>query len=210
MTKFTVRFPEFLNPEQRKKILALVLGKNIAPLLVFAALPCAQAQAQVCAVGGQPCVYSVKFVCGEQPLSPIPLPPSGPVVRPGYYATTINIHNYHLDQTASIQKTAVIAIPEPSPPTTVIKSQVSNTVFVTLPPGQAFEIDCNDIVNVLFKGTVFKVPFIEGFVELRPNSATAPFPLLSVTAVYTSQQISTPEGGPVSIEVVPVQPFAGP
>jgi hypothetical protein len=207
MTKFTMRFPELLNPEQRKKVLALVLGKNIVPLLVFAALPYAQAQAQVCSVGGQSCVYSVKFVCGEQP-SPSPGPPAGPVVRPGYYATTINIHNYHLnqDQTASIQKTAVIAIPEPPSPAT-IKSQVSNTAFVTLPPGQAFEIDCLDIFHLFGK---VPSPFIEGFVELRPTPTTAAFPLLSVTAVYTSQEIGTPVGGPVSIEVVPVQPFPGP
>src|SRR5215831_4158638 len=120
MKKNVVCVPEFRNLGQSQKVVASALGGAgdptcfkraslfLAPLLVFAALPCAHAQApaQICSVGGQPCVYSVKFICGDQSAIPNLRPPSEPPVKPGNYATAINIHNYHLDQTAVIAKTA--------------------------------------------------------------------------------------------------------
>jgi hypothetical protein len=203
MKIITVCVPELLNREQSRKVIALMLGKNIVPILVFAALPCVQVQAQTCSVGGQPCVYSVKFICGDQSANPNLPAPREPPVKPGNYATAINIHNYHLDQTAVIAKSAVIANPEDA------KSlgETSPSSTIQLPPGRAFEIDCSDIVTLLGTPTAPLPPFIKGFVELRGS-----FPLLSVTAVYTAQQAiaGAAQSGPISIEVVPVQPFAGP
>jgi len=175
----------------------------IAPIVMFAALQCAQAQAQTCTVSGLPCVYSVKFICGDQPPLPNLRPPSEPPVKPGNYATAVNVHNFHLNQETVIQKSAVIALPENQQP-----RPISSTRTVTLGPGLAFEIDCSDIVS-LFPPLPPLPPFIKGFVVLRGSPAGGPFPTLSVTAVYTAQA-TTPPGGPVSIEVVPVQPFAGP
>jgi hypothetical protein len=180
----------------------------IAPIvMVMFAAQCAQAQAQTqtCSIGGQPCVYSVKFICGDQGPIPNLRPPREPPVKPGNYATAVNIHNFHLDQQAVILKSAVIALPESQKP-----GQPSQPRTVALGPGQAFEIDCSDIVS-LFPSSPALPAFIKGFVELR-GSPGAPFPTLSVTAVYTAQATT---GGPVtsrpvSIEVVPVQPFAGP
>jgi hypothetical protein len=172
-----------------------------ALIIVCAAFQCAQAQ--ICSVGGQPCVYSVKFICGDQP-NPNLHAPSEPPVKPGNYATSINVHNYHLDQTAAgITKTAVIANPENAPSLGLISAPPHT---INLPPGRAFEIDCADIVS-LFPSTVTLPQFIKGFVELRGS-----FPTLSVTAVYTAQPTTPGTGpsGPVSIEVVPVQPFPGP
>ena len=207
MKKITARVPEFIALEQSKKVLALVLGKNIVPLLAFVALPYAQAQAQTCSTSA-PCVYSVKFICGVQSAVSGLRPPSEPPVKPGNYATAINVHNYHLDLTAVIAKTAVIANPENAQSLGQISSPPRS---ITLPPGRAFEIDCSDIVALFGTSTPPLPPFIKGFVELRAPPPLPPLPLLSVTAVYTAQQaIAGVAPGPVSIEVVPVQPFAGP
>jgi hypothetical protein len=179
-----------------------------ASVIVLATLQCAPARAQNqnCSVGSLPCVYSVKFVCGVQsPIANLHLP-SEPPVKPGNYATAINIHNFHQDQKAVILKSAVIARPENQP-----LGPLSSVREVVLGPGQAFEIDCSDIVTLFGALPVPLPPFIKGFVEMRgfpPN----PFPTLSVTAVYTAQATTAAGalGGPVSIEVVSVQPFAGP
>jgi hypothetical protein len=177
-----------------------------ASLAAFAAFQCAPARAQNCSIGSLPCVYSVKFVCGVQSADPNLHLPSEPPVKPGNYATAVNIHNFHQDQKALIVKRAVIANPENKPP-----GQISSSRQFVLGPGQAFEIDCSDIVTLFGTLPAPLPPFIKGFVELRglpPN----PFPTLSVTAVYTAQAttVAGAQGGPVSIEVVPVQPFAGP
>ena len=180
----------------------------IYSLLVFAAAPCAQAQAQLCSTSSPPCVYSVKFICGNQSANPKLHAPSEPPVKPGNYATAINIHNYHLDRSAVIEKTAIIANPEDAPSLGPI---TPHPRIISLPPGRAFEIDCSDIVT-LFGTTVPLPPFIKGFVELRAPPTVGNLPLLSVTAVYTAQQTiaGAAPSGPISIEVVPVQPFAGP
>ena len=176
-----------------------------ASIAVFAAAQCAPASAQNCSVGRLPCVYSIKFICGDQSANPNLHLPSEPPVKPGNYATAVNIHNFHQDQKAFILKRAVIANPENQPP-----GQVSPSRQVTLGPGQAFEIDCSDIVS-LFPSSFPLPPFIKGFVELR-GLPTSPFPTLSMTAVYTAQATTAAgtQGGPVSVEVVPVQPFGGP
>jgi len=177
-----------------------------ASIVVFAAVPCAPARAQNCSVGSLPCVYSVKFICGVQAPNPTLHLPSEPPVKPGNYATAVNIHNFHQNQRAIILKRAVIANPENQP-----LGQISPFRQVVLGPGQAFEIDCSDIVTLFGALPAPLPPFIKGFVELRglpPN----PFPTLSVTAVYTGQATAAAgaQGGPVSVEVVPVQPFGGP
>lgn len=177
-----------------------------ASIAVFAAVQCAPASAQNCSVGRLPCVYSVKFICGDQSANPNLQLPSEPPVKPGNYATAVNIHNFHQDQKAVILKRVAIANPENQPP-----GQVSRPRQVTLGPGQAFEIDCSDIVTLFGPLPAPLPPFIKGFVELRGLSNN-PFPTLSVTAVYTAQATTAAgtQGGPVSVEVVPVQPFGGP
>ena len=183
----------------------------IAFLATIAAFP-APAHAQ-CAGNGippglnkGPCVYSVKFVCGlQQPIPNLP-PPLEPPVKPGNYATAVNIHNFHNNQDVPIAKKAVIANTEDQPPGPI--GQFRKLVLV---PDQALEIDCPDIVRLL-QNPGFQPPqFIKGFVEV-----ISPVPL-SVTGVYTAQgcevtpvaNVCSPTG-PVSIEVVPQQAFAGP
>ena len=179
---------------------------------VLTAIPFGSARAQCAGSGGPPglnkgvCVYLVKFVCGVQ--SPVPnlVPPSEPPVKPGNYATAVNIHNFHNGHPVPIAKKAVIANTEKQPP-----GQISQFTKLTLEPDQALEIDCPDIVSLLTVAGVQLPSFIKGFVEV-----ISPLPL-SVTGVYTAQgcdvptaaQVCAPSGG-VSIEVVPQQAFAGP
>ena len=141
----------------------------IAPIVVFTAFQCEQAQAQTCSAVGPPCIYSIKFICGDQPAIPSLKPPSEPPVKPGNYATAINIHNFH-QIPVTIQKSAVIANPEEKD-----FGPISMTRVKRVGAGQAFEIDCQDILS-LFQPQPTN-SFIKGFVELRGS-----FPTLSVTA----------------------------
>lgn len=140
-------------------------------------------------------VYSVKFVCGfsSSPVGPFP---SEPPVKPGNYATAINIHNFHIFSVGLCKK-AVLAPPEAcmsaSPPEGCLPI-IGNFTGVFLHADQAFEVDCSDIVSLLkpsLRGTTLP-PFIKGFVEIvvLPNSnlaGTPPVNPLSVTGVYTAQ-----------------------
>ena len=78
-----------------------------ASVAAVTAVQCAPAGAQNCSVGSLPCVYSVKFICGDQPANPNLHLPSEPPVKPGNYATAVNIHNFHQSQKAIILKRAV-------------------------------------------------------------------------------------------------------
>jgi hypothetical protein len=154
-------------------------------------------------------VYSVKFLCGLQVLGPrVFIPPQEPPVKPGNYATAVNIHNFH-NADAVFAKKAVVALPERQ----TQRGPVSNFVKEVLGPDQALEVDCTDIVS-LFAPPVALPPFIKGFVEI-----VSPVQL-SVTAVYTAQtcknpktqKVSTQIGncsqlGELALEVVPQNPF---
>jgi hypothetical protein len=172
-------------------------------LILVAAL---SAIASIAPAGAQPVppfVYSVKFVCGLQaiPASQFP-PPHEPTVKPGNYATSINVHNYHIATTGvTFQKKAVIAFPESQ-----ARGPISNIIKESLRPNQALSVDCNELEH-LFPPPVALPPFIEGFVEI-----VSPVQL-SVTAVYTTQTCVTPSGtrcaslGDLAIEVVPQSAF---
>jgi len=148
--------------------------------------------AQTCAkaTGSSTCVYAVKFVCGYQAPSDVE-PPHEPPVKPGNYATAVNLQNFH-DKAVTIHARAVIAKPGAAGP-------VGPLVAVTLKPLEAFEIDCTQIVNHLPPPPPLP-PFIKGFVDIISPA------ILSVVAVYTAEQRGGP--APVSIDVVPQQPFA--
>jgi hypothetical protein len=184
----------------------------IAFVAVLTVIPFGSAYAQCAGTGGPPglnkglCVYSVKFVCGLQLPIPGQVPPFEPPVKPGNYATAVNIHNFHNGQSATIAKKAVIANPENQPP-----GQISKFTTLTLQPDQALEIDCPDIASLLANPTTVLPPFIKGFVEVVSRVP------LSVTGVYTAQACDMSTAGqvcaqntPVSIDVVPEQAFTGP
>jgi hypothetical protein len=151
-------------------------------------------------------LYSVKFLCGLQSIQSTQFkPPAEPAVKPGNYATSINVHNYHATN-ACLAKKAAIAGPE----SVDVRGQVSPFRGFTLGPDDAFEIDCADIVSLFPVGTALP-SFIEGFVEIQSRTQ------LSVTGVYSTQTCNTSPTaggctslGTLAISVVPEQFFAAP
>jgi len=203
---------------KKKAAIALLVASAIATLTASA---WSQPQINPCPVpsAASQClfVYSVKYLCGLQVQDPNSFKPSAePPVKPGNYATAVNIHNFN-DVNVPLCKKAVVALPERSPS----RGQIGPFIGERLKPDEAFEVDCTDIVSLFPAGTAL-APFIKGFVEIRSPVA------LSVTAVYTAQACDngdprrpcfspfTSSGGPISrantfrdiaLEVVPQTPF---
>lgn len=123
-----------------------------------------------------PFIYSVKFVCGLQTLptntQQFP-PPQEPPVKPGNYATSINIHNIFETENFIFTK-AVIA-----------GGIVGPFTGLVLGPNRAIVIDCTQIFRML-GGVPVTQTFIEGFVEIGSRTK------LSVASVYTSQTCLNP------------------
>ena len=116
--------------------------------------------------------YSVKFLCGLEPPPTNLHPPQEPPVKPGNYATAINVHNFR-NLNICISKKAVVAFPEFQNP-----GPISAFLPYRLGPDGAFEIDCTDIATKFFPGIT--LPFLEGFVEIQSTVQ------LNVQAAYTS------------------------
>ena len=121
-------------------------------------------------------------------------------MKPGNYATAVNVHNFR-PSSVCVSKKAVVANPEFQ----AVPGPISPFRPFKLVPDGAFEIDCTDIVS-LFPAGIALPPFVTGFVEIQSPVQ------LSVTGVYTSQTChpsSTGAGcvfGEVSLDVVP-EPF---
>jgi hypothetical protein len=134
-------------------------------------------------------VYAVKFLCGDFDRAGVSDAGTieGPV-KPGSYATAINVHNPQPRQVARLRKKAVLlfqgsaARPTeqhemPRPP--------GNVLEIELGPDFGMEIDCADIRDVLLRTPIGPGPrapiFIKGWVVLE----TLPTTPLDVVAVYT-------------------------
>lgn len=182
-----------------KKLAAIaIVALTVATVLT----PTSAAQAQEAGL-----LYSVKFLCGLQ--TPLPgAPPKEPPVKPGNYATAVNVHNFH-SFTVVIDKKAVIAAREGAD-----QGPMSKPVRDVLKPNQAIEVDCAEIVG-LFDGIPLP-PFIKGFVEVVSPQRVE----LSVVGVYTAKEchrFAIPTAAPVpecrrfgelSLQVVPYRaPF---
>jgi len=139
-------------------------------------------------------VYPVKFVCGFIPVEALgeasPPPPNEPPVKPGNYATAINLYNFQ-SQDVKFTKNAVIANPQGQP------SGATSPVFIErLGAGLALEVDCSDITKMLSRseGGVSLPAFIKGFVVVESPVD------LQVVAVYTAEKLEVaPVGTPVEI-----------
>lgn len=198
------------------------LAVMLAPAIFLAMTTVSHAQ-----VGAATATYAVKFVCGfEQAPDEIQFP-SEPPVKPGNYASAVNILNYHRFP-ITICKEARVAVPESCfdangkpPPGTNCTQFAGVRKAVVLKPQQAMEVDCSDIATILSTPGAAGLPsFIKGFVEiivpLRQGApSTVGLPLLpanplAVTGVYTAQQCVNAPGAqcgnnlfPGGIDVVP-------
>jgi hypothetical protein len=146
--------------------------------------------------------YAVKFVCGTQPPAPPGFRvPEEPPVKPGNYATVINVQGlFQSDLVSETTITSKISLAGASGP-----AQTGPTL--TLKRFQTGDITCLDIADALPSPIS---PFITGYLNLQTAHTIA------VTAVYTSQGCHFPLAsvqpfqactGPTSIEVVPQQPL---
>jgi hypothetical protein len=139
-------------------------------------------------------VYSVKFVCGVQQECDC----ACTSVRPGVYATEINIHNYKCHD-AEIEKRLIPLVlagaavgREPRVATQRVVDRI------TLPADSATMDDCCRMIELLLgappTGTT---PLTVGFMEIVSNVE------LNVTAVYTASDLKS---NGLSMEVETVNP----
>lgn len=147
-----------------------------------------------CAPTGQ--VFAVKFLCGEQgggacgcDCAPL---------RPGRYATEINLHNYGLKPVAVTKRFVPLVLagaPVGREPRTAAPRAEDRIV---LPPQSATFDDCCRIVELLYGGAAASpLPLTVGWLEIGADGP------LAVTAVYTA---GGADGAGVSIDVVQVAP----
>jgi hypothetical protein len=131
-------------------------------------------------------VYSVKFVCGTQAECGCECAP----VRPGHYATEINIHNYSRKE-VKIRKRVIPLVMAGAPLGREPRAAgVRAEDKIVLPPHSATMDDCCRLGELLFGGPSPALTI--GFLEITASAEIA------VTAVYTA---SGPQSGAVSIDV---------
>lgn len=94
-------------------------------------------------------------------------------IKPGNYATAINIHNPSFVETVTLYKRAVLSYAESVPPTGITQTFVSYSLL----PGYAVEVDCEDIGTLLGDALTFN----EGYVTIFSTGA------LDVVGVYSSE-----------------------
>jgi hypothetical protein len=151
-------------------------------------------------------VYAAKFLCGEFARDKASQKGNveGPV-RPGHYATAINIHNPHPSERLSFRKKAVLLFagskPEPTPTPEEPKKPGRLIQAEDLPPDGGMEIDCFDIRKVLLPDAPAAPTFIKGWVIIETY---AHWPL-DVEAVYTAHTFrdDQPEGFAMTMERIP-------
>lgn len=141
-----------------------------------------------------PCnfVYSVKFVCGEQPASDCHCAP----LRPGKYATEINIHNPYLTPVVVTKRFVPLVLagaPVGREPRVGLAGAVDR---IELPPHGATMDDCCRITEMVYGAPgASSAALTVGFLEITCASD------IVVTAVYTA---SGAGGDGMSMEVVQV------
>jgi len=126
--------------------------------------------------------YNVKFVCGVQPECVCECVS----VRPGIYATEINIYNYHSVEIKVEKKFIPVVFagaPSGREPRVAQPRAVDR---IKLPPHSATMDDCCRIAEVLFGSTPSSsIPLTIGFLEITSTEE------LSVTAVYTASDLAS-------------------
>jgi hypothetical protein len=137
--------------------------------------------------------YSVKFVCGLQERDDL----DGGVVRPGIYATEINIHNYH-DVRVEVRKHVLpVVIKNEAVGREPRYVRVQAQDAIVLPPNTATMDDSFRLGELLYGSPPPQpLPLTIGYLEIV---STRP---LAIDAVYT---VSDREGRTVAIDVERVE-----
>lgn len=136
-------------------------------------------------------VYSVKFVCGTQPECPCDCSS----VRPGHYATEINIHNFSAREVKIRKRVIPVVLASAPAGREPASAGPRASDSITLPPHTATMDDCCRLAELLL-GTGPTTALNIGFLEITASAE------LAVTAVYTSSGL---QSGGLSIDVQQVE-----
>ncbi len=175
-----------------------------AGILLLSTVRPSSAQVRPIAAGN---VLPVKFVCGRQAPNFNLTAPAEPPVKPGNYATVINIESL----TTSSDNTSVPINISWNISVAGSTSPVPGTAISGLAEFATADITCADIASAVNTPNGFITGYVN-IVPVSPNADTTPE--VAVTAVYTSQGCSFPIlstlvpalptcSGPVSTKVVP-------
>lgn len=165
-----------------KVTMVALLSLVLAPAFAFGANPATSVQE-----------YAVKFVCGIPKIEA-----EREAVKPGNYATAVNIHNPN-QKTGAIKfsKHAVLSLPEDMPP-----QPPGKVVQEALKPDFAMEVDCQNIRDLLH--LQHDTTFIKGFLVIVESSTLAP---LDVVGVYSSEPPQGQNGiSGMGLQIVPITP----
>jgi hypothetical protein len=134
-----------------------------------------------------PLEYAVKFVCGGNIRSKVPLP----LLATGRYYTAINIHNPNFGAELT-WKVSLAALDKPG--------EISPfNPFIGLKYDESMDLDCNSIRQWLSANSIPAPPLITGFVVIQTHRE------LDVVSVYTAGPESTNEVQTLHTERVPVR-----
>jgi hypothetical protein len=180
-----------------------------APVEVRPAAPPAAPAEQVTPNGAYMWNYSVKFVCGRQPMDASgQITPGEPPVKPGNYATEINIHNYTYREFKLRKKLLVLVEKgevvgrEPN----TVRPDPKRFASVLLTPDSATLDDCNALWRMAGEAT----PPINPLLTIGYLVLLSPVDL-DVDAVYTAEvgtratanEAEQPTGISIDVERVP-------
>jgi hypothetical protein len=163
-------------------LLASVFVRQPSVSAANEAVPQDAPQAQIATHGQYVWSYAAKFVCGYQrSAADGQVLPGEPILKPGNYASEINIHNPAYKE-ASLRKKFLVLVrgqeavrePQTTKPLTVTK--------MILGPDYAMMDDCNNLWTIIYPGVALPSPmpvFIGYLVILSPLE-------LDVDVVYTA------------------------
>ncbi len=120
--------------------------------------------------------YSVKFICGIQDECACECSP----VRPGRYATEINLHNYSTRDVRLSMRFIPLVLAGAAAGRAPTSSSARAEDTMLLPRQSATLIDCCRITQLLLNGESNALPLTLGFLEITATGDIA------VTAVYTT------------------------
>jgi hypothetical protein len=138
--------------------------------------------------------YAVKFVCGVQEECPCSCAP----VRPGTYATEINIYNFNRVEVPIMKTVVPVVLAGAAIGREPRWSESRRPEKIVLPPRTATMDDCCRIATLLIGGQPSAtLPLTVGFLEIVSTEE------LAVTAVYTATDL---KGGSLSLDVEQIAP----
>jgi len=149
--------------------------------------------------------FAAKFVCGEQPADQAGQPIAGePAVKPGNYATEINIHNPHYLGPIQIRQKALLLVDrgEPVGRAPATANPAAFSPLFALPDDGATMMDCNGIWALLNPGTTppASMPLTIGYLVIV---SPANLDIVDVMTATTSTSNLEPAG--IALETVAVE-----